>query len=178
MAVTYTQGTDVGSLDPVVLSERLTSVVRLALPWLDVLTDAEANRPEKAGKWCAKEVIGHLTDSAINNLARIVRLQIEPNPDLPGYEQMAWVSLQHYSEREWTKVLSVWSALNEHLAWTVKYVEKAELGNNGTVAGGTLTLGFLIEDYIAHMEHHLRALQAWTVERGKPNNIHLDEDGV
>jgi hypothetical protein len=24
-----------------------------------------------------------------------------------------------------------------------------------------LTLGFLIADYVAHMEHHLRAMQVW-----------------
>jgi hypothetical protein len=178
MAVTYTRGTDAGLLDPVVLGEQLAGVVRLALPWLDALTDAEASRPVKAGKWCVKEVMGHLTDSAVNNLARIVRLQIEANPALPGYEQMAWVSLQHYSEREWTKVLLVWSTLNEHLSWTVKQVDKTALANQGTVAGATLTLGFLIEDYIAHMEHHLRALKAWTVECGSSSNIHLNEDGV
>jgi hypothetical protein len=163
MAVTYTQGTDVELLDSVVLSKQLAEIVQLALPWLSVLTDAQASRPEKGGKWCAKEVIGHLTDSAVNNLARIVRLQTESNPDLPGYEQMAWVDLQHYSEREWTKILSVWSCLNEHLAWTIKFVENSKLGNKGTVAGGSLTLGFLIEDYIAHMEHHLRALKTWVV---------------
>lgn len=161
MAVTYTQGTNVTLLDPAVLSERLASVGRLALPWLNALTDAEASYPEKANKWCAKEVIGHLTDSAANNLARIMRLQIEVNPNMPGYEQIVWVSLQHYSEREWSKVLSVWSALNEHLAGTVKRIEKSKLGNNGTVAGEAMTLGFLIEDYIAHMEHHLRALKTW-----------------
>lgn len=178
MAVTYTQETDVELLDSIVLSERLAGVVRTALPWLNALTDAEASLPEKADKWCAKEVMGHLTDSAVNNLARIVRLQIESNPDLPGYEQMAWVSLQHYSEREWTKILSVWSALNEHLAWTVKFVDKSRLGNKGTVAGGALTLGFLIEDYIAHMEHHLRALKAWAGRHESPANIPLGKDGV
>lgn len=162
MGVTYTKGTEVGLLDPVELGERLAAVVRQALPWLEALTDAKASISEKPGKWCAKEVVGHLTDSAVNNLARIVRLQIEINPDLPGYEQVAWVSLQHYAEQEWVKVLAVWAALNEHLAWTVKHAGRAELAKTGTVAGGTLTLGFLIEDYIAHMEHHLRALKAWT----------------
>jgi hypothetical protein len=161
MAVTYAQGTDVELLDAVVLSKQLAEVMQLALPWLSALTDAQASRPEKTGKWCAKEVVGHLTDSAVNNLARIVRLQTESNPDLPGYEQMAWVELQHYSEREWTKILSVWSSLNEHLARTIKFVEKSKLGNKATVAGGELTLGFLIEDYIAHMKHHLRALKTW-----------------
>ena len=69
---------------------------------------------------------------------------------------MAWVSLQHYAEREWAQVLALWFALNEHVAWTIEHVEKAKLANRGVVAGEPLTLGFLIEDYVAHMEHHLR----------------------
>jgi hypothetical protein len=58
-------------------------------------------------------------------------------------------------------VLALWFALNEHVAWTIRHVEKARLGNRGVVAGEPLTLGFLIEDYIAHMEHHLRAMRLW-----------------
>jgi hypothetical protein len=160
MGVTYTQGTKVELLDPVDLAEQLTAVVRQALPWLQALTEASAGRPEKTGKWCAKEVIGHLTDSAINNHARVMRLQIEAKPNLSGYEQMAWVSLQHYANREWVRVLEVWATLNEHFAWAVSHIDKAHLKNMGIVEGDELTLGFLIEDYIAHMEHHLRALKS------------------
>lgn len=161
MGVTYTKGTAVELLDPARLGEQLTAVVRQAMPWLRELTEEAAERPEAAGKWCAKEVMGHLTDSAINNHARIMRLQIEAGPELKGYEQRSWVSLQHYADRPWERVLAVWVALNEHIAWAVSHISKADLAKRGTVEGDELTLGFLIEDYIAHMEHHLRALKAW-----------------
>jgi hypothetical protein len=163
MGVTYAQGTKVELLDPVELGEHLTAVVRQALPWLQALTEASASRPEKTGKWCAKEVMGHLTDSAINNHARMMRLQIEVEPNLPGYEQMAWVGLQHYAESDWGRVLEVWATLNEHFAWAVSRIDKVQLANKGVVAGVELTLGFLIEDYIAHMEHHLRAMKTWAI---------------
>jgi hypothetical protein len=159
--VRYAKEAGVAGLDPAELSERLAAVLRDAMPWLVTISEAEASVPERQGKWSAKQVIGHLIDSAVNNLGRIVRLQVEPGQSLPGYDQMAWVSLQHYAEREWAQVLALWFALNEHVAWTIGHVEQASLANRGVVAGEPLTLGFLIEDYVAHMEHHLRAMRLW-----------------
>ncbi|HZY62897.1 MAG TPA: DinB family protein [Edaphobacter sp.] len=159
MGVTYAKGTEVNLLDPVELGKQIVAVVQEALPWLEGLTEEQANQAEKAGQWSAKEIIGHLVDSAVNNLARIVRMQYEDNPDLPGYDQNAWVKLQRYSERLWPEMLALWLTLNEHLASAVRHIDKAALARKGTVAGGELTLGFLVEDYIAHMEHHLRALK-------------------
>jgi len=159
--VRYAKGAEVGLLDPAELSARLSAVLRTAMPWLVTISEAVASVPEREGKWSAKQVIGHLTDSAVNNLGRIVRLQIEAGQSLPGYQQMEWVDLEHYAEREWSQVLALWFALNEHVAWTIKHVERARLANRGVVAGEPLTLGFLIEDYVAHMEHHLRAMRVW-----------------
>ena len=88
-------------------------------------------------------------------------MQIETEARLSGYEQMEWVRLQHYAEREWAQVLALWFALNEHVAWTVAHIDRALLGKVGVVEGDAVTLGFLIEDYVAHMQHHLRAMQRW-----------------
>ena len=159
MGITYTQPTDLSRLDPVELSEQLAATLRDAVPWLVTLSNADASIPEREGKWCAKEVIGHLTDSATNNLGRIIRMQIAPE-NLPGYAQESWVRLQHYREREWAEVLALWFALNEHIVWTIRHIDSRALANEATVAGNPITLGFLIEDYIAHMRHHLRNLRA------------------
>jgi len=160
MGVTYTQPTDLALLDPAELSERLSNTVRDAVPWLVTLSNADASIPERPGKWCAKEVIGHLIDSAVNNLGRIVSMQIALE-HMPGYAQDAWVRIQNYLDREWAEVLALWFALNEHMVWTIRYVDPISLPNRATVAGNPVTLGFVIEDYIAHMDHHLRNMRPW-----------------
>jgi hypothetical protein len=159
--VKYATDAEAASLGPAELSVRLETVLRGAMPWLLTISEAEASVPEREGKWSAKQVIGHLTDSAVNNLRRIVLMEIEPEPKLSGYAQMEWVSLQHYGEREWSQVLGLWFALNEHVAWTIAYVETARLANVGVIEGERVTLGFLIADYVAHMQHHLRAMRLW-----------------
>ncbi len=103
--VKYANGTETELLDPAELSERLTAVLRGAMPWLLTISEAEASVPEREGKWSAKQVIGHLIDSAVNNLGKMVKMQIHEGQNLTGYEQMAWVNLQHYAEREWSQVL-------------------------------------------------------------------------
>ena len=165
--VKYAIESEVASLQPAELGERLSAVLRDEMPWLLTLSEAEASVPERPGKWSAKQVIGHLTDSAVNNLGRIVRMQTEATPKLAGYEQMAWVRLQHYAEREWPQVLALWFALNEQVAWMIGHIEKARLANQGVVEGDTVTLGFLIEDYVAHIQHHLRAMRLWLGTTGE-----------
>jgi len=160
MGITYTSSTDPSLLDPSELSDRLSATIRAAVPWLVTLSDADASRPQREDKWSTKEVLGHLTDSAVNNLGRIIRMQIAPEA-LPGYAQESWVQLQHYREREWSEALGLWFALNEHLVWVIRHIPQSSLSIQGIVSGTPLTLGFLIEDYIAHMEHHFRALQQW-----------------
>ncbi len=161
MGVTYARGTAVAQLEPVELGERLEKVIRDAVSWLVTLSDADASVPEREGKWSVKEVMGHLTDSAVNNLARMVKMQSVEPQTLPGYEQEAWVARQHYREREWAGVLGLWFALNEHIVWTIRHVERSRLANEGVIEGDRLTLGFLIADYIAHMEHHMKATKNW-----------------
>ena len=78
MEVTYTPPTDPPLLDPATLSQQLLAIIDQAVSRLSLLSDEEASLPYAPGKWSTKQVIGHLIDSAINNLARIVRLQSGP----------------------------------------------------------------------------------------------------
>ena len=157
MEVTYTPPTDPALLDPATLSQQLLAIIDQAVSRLSLLSDEEASLPYAPGKWSTKQVIGHLIDSAINNLARIVRLQSGP-VELPSYAADAWVACGNYQQREWKSLQELWTGLNRQFAWIVVHTPQNRLTNPGTIEGTAVTLGFVIEDYIAHMRHHLASL--------------------
>jgi len=165
MAMSYTEGMALSELDPVELGIRLTEVLAGSMPWLEGVSGARASVAPAEGKWCAKELIGHLIDSAVNNLQRIVRLDTvlddESEVSSQNYEQDDWVRAQHYADKEWVQVLELWRVLNEHIAWTMRHVAREHLGRVCVFPDAEVTMGFLMEDYIAHMEYHLAALKVW-----------------
>ncbi len=163
MAVSYAHPTPLDQLDLVELGSELNETIAAALPWLSAITNEQAGRACSPGRWCAKEVIGHLTDSAINNLDRIVRLEtvlnIESEVRAHNYEQEAWVNFQRYADKDWIAVLGLWSALNQHIAWTIRHVSRHKLARICVFPDGEMTFGFVLEDYLAHHRHHLAILR-------------------
>lgn len=132
------------------------------------MEDQDAARPGAAGKWSRKEVVGHLIDSAINNHARFVRAVLQDDLVFDGYDQDAWVRAQRYQERSWPDLVRAWRTYNRQLADIVSGIAPQDLARprprhnlheiafRSLAADAGVTLGTLIEDYVAHMQHHLR----------------------
>jgi len=152
----YTTPSDLSTLKPSDLAAKLRAV--LAGARVRFAGIASPGTPSAPGKWSPQQVVGHLCDSAMNNQQRIVRLQLAPTLELPGYEQEGWVRVQRYEARTWAEVTGLFFALNEHLAHTVEGVEPEALMHTWMLGGEALTLGFIVEDYVAHLEHHLRGI--------------------
>jgi len=58
----------------------LGATIEEYLPKLRLLTDEESSIKPLPNKWSKKEVIGHLIDSAQNNIRRFIVTQYESNP--------------------------------------------------------------------------------------------------
>ena len=161
----YTSETPLHLFDPHKEAQHLVSIISSATPLLASLSDADASKPRTDGHWSAKEIIGHLIDSAGNNLQRVVRLQMQESLILPGYEQDGWVRVQDYQQRNWSDLLELWSALNRHLAHAIQYMDRNALARCWQHDGEEISLAFIIEDYIAHLQHHLRQIfPDWMME--------------
>jgi hypothetical protein len=133
-----------------------------------IYSDEEASRAPASGKWCRKEILGHLIDSAANNHVRFVRAQASDDLVFDGYDQDAWVRLQRYQERDWADLVTLWQAYNHHVASVMNAADAAALTRPRArhslerIAFETLpadqpaTLEYLMRDYVVHLKHHLR----------------------
>src|SRR5438105_11457946 len=96
---------------------------------LRAVDEAESRRPKGTDKWSARQIIGHLIDSAANNHARFVLAQLKDDLLFPGYEQNAWVRIQQYQRASWLQLVDLWRAYNLHLLHVMSCVPKEKLAN-------------------------------------------------
>ena len=121
------------------------------------------------GKWSPREIIGHLVDSASNNHQRFVRGQFQDTLVFPGYAQDDWVRAGQYQDAPWDDLVELWRTFNLQIARvmaaTPDEVRRREslttqlrsIGFKAIPQGQPATLDHLMRDYVAHLEHHLRA---------------------
>jgi hypothetical protein len=134
----------------------LRQAIDAALPIMQGMSEAEAERPRAPGKWCPKQVVGHLIDSAANNHQRFVRGQQGSELVTPAYAQDHWVDCQAYITRSWRDLAALWHAYNQHLAYVIERIPPDRARVRCTIgANQPVTLAFVAEDYVAHVRHHL-----------------------
>jgi hypothetical protein len=138
------------------LREQLLSVVDTAEAKLRTVSEAESEVPLLAGGWSRKQVVGHLIDSASNNHQRFVRAMIAGELVFPGYDQAGNVRVQAVQEADWPLLVSLWASYNRYLAYVIGRMPEESLGAECRIGEGEpVTLGFLLEDYLAHLLHHM-----------------------
>jgi len=137
---------------------------------LSLISETESAVPLGPGKWSAKEILGHLIDSASHNHQRFVRAQLSADMIFPGYEQENWVRVQHYNEAPWADLVSLWRLYNLHLARVILHAPAAARSMQRTrhnlhqIAWQTVpesepvTLEYFMRDYVGHLQHHLNQI--------------------
>ena len=114
------------------------------------------------GKWSKKEILGHLIDSAINNLKRFTDSQHSSLPyKVVKYQQVELVVANDYQNLPLDHLLTLWQSLNRQIVYVVRNIAIEQLNypvdpqyENGELR----TLSWIIVDYVAHMEHHFQQI--------------------
>jgi len=109
------------------------------------------------GKWSKQEILGHLIDSAINNLKRFTDSQYLPQPyTVIRYSQDDLVVINLYQQLPLEHLLPLWIALNQQIVYVISNIHADKLSYTIIIpSGDSKTLEWLAIDYVEHMEHHL-----------------------
>ncbi|MDY8138927.1 DinB family protein [Aquimarina sp. 2201CG5-10] len=114
-----------------------------------------------SNKWSKKEILGHLIDSAINNLQRFTEVQFMPKPYvIRKYAQSDLVVANKYQDKEISSLLQLWISLNQQILFVISNLDRDMLDLKIDVDhNNSKTLKWLIEDYVIHMKHHLNQIK-------------------
>ncbi len=153
------------------LADYLKTVETSAARLLEISED-QSKVAKYPGKWSAREVLGHLIDSAANNHQRFVRAQFSDELVFQGYEQAEWVRVQRYIDEPWHQLIQLWKHYNFHLAHLISAIPEVALTrsralhNLDRIAWETVdkkqqtTLEYFVRDYVGHLRHHLAQILA------------------
>jgi hypothetical protein len=138
-----------------------------ATPRLLAISEQQSEIPRAEDKWSAKQIIGHLIDSATNNHQRFVRAQFTDELIFLGYKQNEWVRVEHFQEEPWRDLVQLWQLYNQHILHIMKHAPEDtrtllrqrhnlhQLASEQIKEDEPVTLEFFMRDYVDHMKNHL-----------------------
>jgi hypothetical protein len=140
--------------------KRINTLIKEVPAKILSLPASDVNAKPSPAKWSKKEILGHLCDSALNNIPRVVKAQFEPKPfKIISYAQDDWVRLSNYQSQSIESVAALWTSLNKHFVSIVTSIPEEKLSYEvDHYSGGKTTLKWVIDDYLAHMEYHLKQI--------------------
>jgi hypothetical protein len=138
--------------------QRLKQLCDIIPPLLSAIDEGIFSKKPAPNKWSKKEILGHLIDSANNNHQRFVRARFENVPTI-FYIQDEWNKYGYYNLMDSKKIIELWTAYNNYLAELISYIPDEALSRECKTSDGEKhTLEFLINDYVVHLEHHLKQI--------------------
>jgi hypothetical protein len=138
----------------------LARLVEAAEASLLAIGESDSCVPIRPGGWSRKQVLGHLIDSASNNHQRFVRAALQGSLDFPGYDQEGCIRAQGVQEMPWPGLIALWASYNRYLAHILAQLPQDALRAECRIGSSEpVTLQFLCEDYLVHLNHHLRQVQ-------------------
>ena len=131
----------------------LLDAINEYLPKLKALNEETSSMKPLPTKWSKKELIGHLIDSAQNNIRRFIVAQYEHKPIIT-YRQDDWVNINNYQSYLLEDLVQLWYLQNKQIC-SILNNSSEEILQKTCHAEALHTIEWMAKDYIKHMKHHL-----------------------
>ncbi len=141
-------------------TERLEALLNLGSTYVSKVPESELVFKPNPSKWSKKQILGHLIDSAINNLQRFTEIQFETKPyKIRPYSQEGLVNANDYQNSKTAEIVALWVALNNRIVKVISLLNESTLNFEIEFDNGKISdLRFLVEDYVDHLEYHLNQI--------------------
>ncbi|MDO8898608.1 MAG: DinB family protein [Bacteroidales bacterium] len=142
----------------------LLSLIEEWEPKLSSLSSEVISKRRNSQNRTIKQIIGHMIDSASNNIHRIVHLQYQPSPLIyPDYANLGnndrWIAIQNYQDGKWNDLIQLWKYSNFHVVHVIQNVNADKLENEWiTALNKNVSLKAMILDYLKHIKLHLNEI--------------------
>ena len=139
----------------------LEEALRVGFELISKLSEEEMSFKKDPNKWSRKEILGHLIDSAINNLQRFTEIQYTEKPYIiRKYNQNELVKVNDYQNSEIQELLNFWIAINKRIEKVIERQTEETLKYKVQINDEKMVdFKFLIKDYIDHLVHHLQQIR-------------------
>jgi hypothetical protein len=107
--------------------------------------------------WCKKQELGHLVDSAQNNIQRFIRVQYQSGVQA-FYNPDEWVRTNNYLNMDWNDLVTLWYLLNKQVVRILSVMPASDYEKPIDVGAAEPSIhptSFIADDYVLHMQHHL-----------------------
>lgn len=135
------------------IAAEINAVIETHLSALQFIPESEYNFKPSATRWSKKEILGHLIDSAQNNIRRFIVAQYDERPKIV-YNQDKWVTLTNYQQYNLPDLISLWYLLNKHICKILECLPPEASGRE-CESEELHTIQWLAQDYKRHLLHHL-----------------------
>lgn len=141
-------------------SERLEYLLKQGLLYLEKADIKDMDNRVSIDKWSKKEILGHIIDSALNNLQRFTEIQFEAKPfPIYDYQPDLLVVANNYQNANLEELINCWVVLNLRIMNVISQQNTQTLNYEIIFENGQKNnLQFLINQYIDHLEHHLNQI--------------------
>jgi hypothetical protein len=113
-----------------------------------------------------RQILGHLIDSASNNIHRTVHMQYHESPvEFPNYASHGnndrWIAIQDYQAEDWHTMIMYWKYSNLHLIHVISRIQDSSLGQVWSAGDNrVIRLDDMVTDYLRHFRLHLGEIKA------------------
>ncbi|HMI77442.1 MAG TPA: DinB family protein [Ferruginibacter sp.] len=133
--------------------DKLQQIITDYSPQLTRLDEENFTHKPSPVKWSGKEYLGHLIDSAQNNIRRFVVAQHQDKPFIV-YEQEKWVQAANYQNYPLKDLIGLWILINKHMVIILKNIPDEDLDRE-VQTQDIHSIEWLAADYNKHLLHHL-----------------------